>query len=52
MAADILNGDKKPSDIPVQYPQNLKLLINKKAAKEMNIEILDEWQDMAEFVEE
>ncbi|MDE3838146.1 BMP family ABC transporter substrate-binding protein [Bacillus methanolicus] len=51
MAAKILNGEKKPSELPVQYPQKLKLLINKKAAKEMNIEIKEEWKNIAEFTE-
>lgn len=51
MAAQVLKGEKKPSDFPVQYPQNLKLLINKKAAAEMNVELKDEWEDIAEFQE-
>ncbi|AIE59277.1 ABC transporter substrate-binding protein [Bacillus methanolicus] len=51
MAAKILKGEKKPSELPVQYPQKLKLLINKKAAKEMNIKIKDEWKNIAEFTE-
>ncbi len=51
LAAQILKGEKKPSDLPVQYPQNLKLVINKKAAKEMNIELKDEWNEQAEFIE-
>lgn len=51
MAAEILTGKKKTTELPVQYPQNLKLLINKKAAKEMNVEILDEWSKEAEFIE-
>lgn len=51
MAAQILKGEKKPSDLPVQYPQNLKLLINKKAALEMNVELKDEWNSLAEFTE-
>ncbi|PLR75392.1 BMP family ABC transporter substrate-binding protein [Bacillus sp. V3-13] len=50
MAAQILKGEKKPSEIPVQYPQNLKLVINEKAAEEMNITIKDEWKESAEFV--
>ncbi|MDV2888263.1 ABC transporter substrate binding protein, partial [Alkalihalophilus pseudofirmus] len=33
MAAEILSGKKKPSDIPVEPPESLKLVINKKAAK-------------------
>jgi putative ABC transport system substrate-binding protein len=51
MAAQILKEGKKPSELPVQYPQNLKLVINKKAAEEMGIELKDEWNDLAEFVE-
>jgi len=51
LAAQILKGEKKPSELPVQYPQNLKLVINKKAAKEMNIELKDEWNEQAEFIE-
>ncbi|HZG71522.1 MAG TPA: ABC transporter substrate-binding protein, partial [Chondromyces sp.] len=51
MAAQILKGEKKVSELPVQPPQKLKLLINEKAAKEMNIEIKEEWKEIAEFVE-
>jgi len=51
MAAQILKGDKEPADLPVQYPQKLKLVINKKAAKEMNVELKDEWKDVAEYIE-
>lgn len=51
MAAQILKGEKTAADLPVQYPQNLKLLINKKAAAEMGIEIKPEWEGSAEFTE-
>ncbi|WP_428911328.1 ABC transporter substrate-binding protein [Niallia sp. Krafla_26] len=51
MAAQILKGEKQPSQLPAQYPQNLKLVINKKAAEAMNIELKDEWNDIAEFIE-
>lgn len=51
LAAQILRGEKEPSELPVQYPQNLKLVINKKAAEAMKIELKDEWNDQAEFVE-
>ncbi|HLO12969.1 MAG TPA: ABC transporter substrate-binding protein [Pseudoneobacillus sp.] len=51
MAAEILKEGKKPSDLPVQYPQKLKLQINKKAAEEMGIEWKEEWNDMAEIIE-
>nr|WP_260471974.1 ABC transporter substrate-binding protein [Bacillus sp. HMF5848] len=51
MAAQILKGEKQPSELPVQYPQNLKLQINKTAAKEMGVELNGEWQDIAEYIE-
>ncbi|WP_370586515.1 ABC transporter substrate-binding protein [Parageobacillus thermoglucosidasius] len=51
MAAQILKDGKKPSDLPVQYPKKLKLLINKKAAKDMNIELNPEWDSIAEYIE-
>lgn len=51
MAASILKGEKKASDISVQYPDNLKLLINKKAADDMGIELLPEWDKEAEYTE-
>ncbi|KMY50704.1 ABC transporter substrate-binding protein [Peribacillus loiseleuriae] len=50
MAADILLNGTKPSELPVQYPQNLKLVINEKAAKEMGIELKEEWKSEAEFI--
>ncbi|WP_110927517.1 ABC transporter substrate-binding protein [Bacillus massiliglaciei] len=49
-AAEILKDGKNPGDIPVQYPQNLKLMINEKAAKDMGVEIKDEWKEEAEIV--
>lgn len=49
MAAQILKGEKEPNELPVQYPQKLKLLINKDAASKMGVEIKDEWNSMAEF---
>ncbi len=41
---------KNLEDIPVQYPQKLKLVINEKAAKDMGVEIKEEWKADAEFV--
>ncbi|RID89323.1 ABC transporter substrate-binding protein [Peribacillus asahii] len=49
-AVEILKDGKKPGDIPVSYPQNLKLVINETAAKEMGVEIKDEWKKEAELV--
>jgi putative tryptophan/tyrosine transport system substrate-binding protein len=51
MAARILKEGKKPSELPVQYPQNLKLQLNKTAAQEMNIKWKDEWDTKAEIIE-
>ncbi|WP_347552789.1 ABC transporter substrate-binding protein [Pseudalkalibacillus hwajinpoensis] len=51
MAADILNGEATAADIPVQYPQNLKLKMNKKAAEEMGIEVKPEWEELGEYTE-
>ena len=51
MAAKILKDGKKPEEIPVQYPSNLKLVMNKKAEKEMGIEYKKEWDEMAELLE-
>ena len=51
LAVQILKDGKKPSELPAQYPQNLKLVINKKAAAEMGIELKPEWDSMAEYIE-
>lgn len=51
LAIQILKDGKSPSEIPAQYPQNLKLVINKQAAEEMGIELKPEWDDIAEYVE-
>ncbi|MEN1969598.1 ABC transporter substrate-binding protein [Lentibacillus sp. N15] len=51
MAADILTGEKKASDFPVEYPPEIQLFINKQAAEEQGVKWNDEWDDTAEFVE-
>ncbi|TKD68739.1 ABC transporter substrate-binding protein [Pseudalkalibacillus hwajinpoensis] len=51
MAAKILKGEATAADMPVQYPQNLKLKMNKKAAEEMGIEVKSEWEEMGEYTE-
>jgi len=52
MAASILKGEKKPSEIPAEYPKNLKLLINKTAAEKMGVKLKPEWDNMAEYYTE
>jgi len=51
MAAQILKGEKKASEIPVELPNSLQLFINKKAAEEQGIEIKAEWEEIAEIYE-
>lgn len=50
MAAQILKGEKTTAELPVEYPPNLRLVMNKKAAEEMNIKWKDEWNDLAEEI--
>lgn len=49
MAAKILKGESKPADLPVQVPQNLKLIMNEDTATAIGLTIKDEWE--AEFSE-
>ncbi|MFE8696304.1 ABC transporter substrate-binding protein [Cytobacillus sp. FJAT-53684] len=51
MAAEILKGNKKVSDISVELPESLKLVINKKAAEAQGLEVKQEWENIAEFFE-
>lgn len=51
MAAAILVGEKTTKDIPVEYPNEIQLFINKQAAEEQGIEWNDEWDDAAKLVE-
>jgi len=51
MAVEILTGEKKPSEINVEYPNQLDLMINKEAAEAQGIEWNDEWDDLAEIIE-
>ncbi|SDI01876.1 putative ABC transport system substrate-binding protein [Alteribacillus persepolensis] len=52
MAADILSGEQTPSDIPAEYPENINLIINKEAAEAQGIEIHEDWEESAEFINE
>jgi putative ABC transport system substrate-binding protein len=51
MAADILSGNKKASEIPVELPNSLKLVINKKAAEAQGLTVNDAWSSLGEFYE-
>ncbi|GIO26703.1 ABC transporter substrate-binding protein [Ornithinibacillus bavariensis] len=50
MAVQILKDGKSIKDIKVEYPPEIQLFINKKAAEEQGIEWNSEWDD-AEFVD-
>ncbi|WP_017726861.1 ABC transporter substrate-binding protein, partial [Halalkalibacterium ligniniphilum] len=50
MAVDVLNGDATTADIPVEYPENMQLFINREAAEEQGIEWNDEWDSLAEMI--
>lgn len=52
MAADILSGKKKASEIPVELPNSLKLMINKKAAEAQGLTVNDAWKSLGEFLAE
>lgn len=49
MAVKILKGEATPDSLPVQVPQNLKLVLNGKTAEMIGLEIQDDWD--AEKVE-
>lgn len=49
MAVKILKGESTPAELPVQYPQNLKFVLNKDTVDTLGIEVKDEWE--SEFVE-
>lgn len=51
MAVEILTGEKTTQDIPVEYPPEIQLFINKEAAEEQAVEWHDEWDEEAQFVE-
>ncbi|MBM7585612.1 putative ABC transport system substrate-binding protein [Bacillus pakistanensis] len=51
MAVDIIEG-KKPSEIPVGFPENLELVINKKAAEKEGITLTEEMMKDATVVGE
>lgn len=51
MAVEILKANKKPSEIPVELPSSLTLMINKKAAEAQGLEVKQEWEKIAKFYE-
>lgn len=52
MASAILTGEKSIKDIPVEYPKEIQLFINKQAAEKQGIEWNKDWDEKAELVEQ
>ncbi|MDA3129206.1 ABC transporter substrate-binding protein [Aliibacillus thermotolerans] len=52
MAAEILSGEKTPADIPVEYPEDMQLIINREAAEAQGVDIHEDWDAEAEFINE
>ncbi|WP_064094472.1 ABC transporter substrate-binding protein [Rossellomorea aquimaris] len=52
MAVKILKGEKKPSELPVQAPQNFELMFNQAAAEEQGVEVQDSWSELGKFLED
>lgn len=52
MAIEVLNGNKKPSDIPVGFPEELNLVINKKAAEAQGVTLTEAMTSNAVMVGE
>ncbi|MFR6290114.1 MAG: ABC transporter substrate-binding protein [Peptococcaceae bacterium] len=50
MAAQILNGESTPAEMPVQSPSEFTLVINEDAVEILGIEIPDELMEKAELV--
>lgn len=51
MAAQILKGEKAVNEIAPEYPSEIQLFINKKAAELQGVEWVAEWDEIAQFVE-
>jgi putative tryptophan/tyrosine transport system substrate-binding protein len=49
MAVDILTGKKKASEINVELPSSLKLVINKGAAEAQGLKVNEAWSKLGEF---
>ena len=51
MGADILDGKKKPADMPIQTAKDLKASINKKSADALGVKIPDDVMKSAEIIQ-
>ena len=51
MGADILDGKKKPADMPIQTAKDLKASVNKKSADALGVKIPDDVMKSAEVIQ-
>ena len=51
MGADILDGKKKPADMPIQTAKDLKASVNKKSADALGVKIPDDVMKSAEILQ-
>ncbi len=51
MVVEVLQG-KKPSELPVRFPEKLDLIINEKAAEAQGVKLTDEMKKQAVIIEE
>ena len=51
MGADILDGKKKPADMPIQTAKDLKASVNKKSADALGVKIPDDVMKAAEIIQ-
>ncbi|HLQ73493.1 MAG TPA: ABC transporter substrate-binding protein [Bacillota bacterium] len=51
MAVDVLTGESTPGDIPVEYPSDMQLFINKTASEIQGVEWNEDWDEDAEIIE-
>ena len=51
MGADILDGKKKPADMPIQTAKDLKASVNKKSADALGVKIPDDVMKSAEIIQ-
>lgn len=51
MAVQILTGEKSVSEIAPEYPEEMQLFINKGAAELQAVEWVDEWDEIAQFID-
>ncbi|MFB5661346.1 ABC transporter substrate-binding protein [Alteribacillus sp. HJP-4] len=52
MAAEVLDGKSTPADIPAEYPEDMKLIINEEAAEAQGVEWNEDWDEDAELLEQ